>query len=1495
MGSYYDIVEGNLRTGDTAKSSDINHIQVHVQDAIKKAISDHHNGESYLLGAGDAHKNDFILTPAPKFLGKYIDSYFIFELDKNNYININHYDVKQPFILTKTSVYSITSRFKNTSNRDIPVDCELQDIDGNVLRRNTITIPAGSEGADLEVVFDLDYYPTVHNLNFKDIVDNDSKEVDVITKEESVDTGFEAEHEAEEEIPEFTAGASILYFVIKRTNLNEFDLDNTNDEQEKPIFDAETSLGVYYSTSSPSAEKKIYAQINKGTIYEETNWNIWLQEIYSNEPTYLCTGGSAVINGEKIQCIDTHVTLAGSNSSGNVLTHVYLGNDGHLYANNSKASSTTNIDKFEEDLDDPDPAVGFRIASILTYSNGLGYDKEPLVIQSEEYGLRNLSHHERLRRLEKRLNWTMDKAIPSRIKYTKSGDDWFDKEGNTLNYPYGEKPEVAEAIGNNYTPSFDSKGNPVIRLTKAVTHTVKVTLKETFKDSNGNPKSIAEDDLLNASILSEIKNMVHNKKNGTLVLDSKAKNDAKTVATTSKGAKETKYNPWDDYNGNRPKGNKLVRHKRKYTVYSGRNDASDRSSHYPAMTFYTKKKIKLKKLYIPITEFENCSGMKFFIYKRQEKNNKKNTVWVETPAKWHSKEMSLKKAKVKNKRQHLDGGFTLTFKGGLSLPKGQYIILCLPIPKGKEGSCFVETYEPKNPKDFCIKYKGNSNASHFRLDDRYPEIWYNSAYAVAEEEDYVKSGHVTSGTIRWTDESLMPISTVKPVLSDNIKWDKGSSFKLYADTGGGFQELKPNEENKMTGSNQSFRWKIEFFSGKSGTPKLSYDKNDGYAIQFLLTRETAGYNNTENLTNYNNKMCLNSVIFDGDKILREYTGDPNLGIEDSKFTQYEFGRIWAEKDQNKNLLIDIQGSDRDMILHDLVVGNNSAKDVKIPYWTYHYCDLKLDDFSQVSVDYDDYTQEVEYDENNLRFKIDPNHSYNDDDITITGLNHFKKQPNDINRDSTDKPTLILANNSEISKNQMLLKNTLEDGRTIDLTKYTGLRFNFKIRSSVSKISLKGLGIYISSSEEDPDKGENNVPSSVREDPEKMILLTDSQALVPEISSEVDYKEYYEGKVIKIIHESTTEDGDKSYPAEYYQYVPQYDSTTGKIVYKLEQWHDYRSYKLYYLPEITYDADSATTEEDSEDKWCEYTARIEIDPDSQNLKYVREIGIISVHDDKRFPFLVSVEGEASSSGSIEIELEDVRAISEDYYPIFNPEKHKFTAEKKATCYGGGELPFVNDSAWTSIYGGKNKPQNLVLKETTPKTSMVSIDFKDLESDSETMLCYFNNTYDLSKYKHIGIQLATDAYVPKDCLKICLCAKPNGQEEITSINVPTLNAVYFPYDSKDSINLSQIFKKIEKDASIKSISIKATKNCHTTLCGDGANNKPIIDTETGGKAKLNLFIGKIVLYKAETIPFFHRRMRYKLYTVNDGEIVYLKDREIDKKDIAIRKIGIVADYK
>ena len=82
MRNYYDIVMGNLRTGDIAKSSDINHIQIHIQDALKELLSDLHDGESYILGSGEDHKNDFVITAAPMLLGRYIDDRHLFEIDK---------------------------------------------------------------------------------------------------------------------------------------------------------------------------------------------------------------------------------------------------------------------------------------------------------------------------------------------------------------------------------------------------------------------------------------------------------------------------------------------------------------------------------------------------------------------------------------------------------------------------------------------------------------------------------------------------------------------------------------------------------------------------------------------------------------------------------------------------------------------------------------------------------------------------------------------------------------------------------------------------------------------------------------------------------------------------------------------------------------------------------------------------------------------------------------------------------------------------------------------------------------------------------------------------------------------------------------------------------------------------------------------------------------------------------------------------------------------
>ena len=61
----------------------------------------------------------------------------------------------------------------------------------------------------------------------------------------------------------------------------------------------------------------------------------------------------------------------------------------------------------------------------------------------------------------------------------------------------------------------------------------------------------------------------------------------------------------------------------------------------------------------------------------------------------------------------------------------------------------------------------------------------------------------------------------------------------------------------------------------------------------------------------------------------------------------------------------------------------------------------------------------------------------------------------------------------------------------------------------------------------------------------------------------------------------------------------------------------------------------------------------------------------------------------------------------------------------------------------------------------------------------------------------------------------------------------------------------------------------------------------------KPAINLFLGKIVLYKARTIPIYHNKMRFKFYSTTDGEIDHY-EKGITSDNIAIRKIGSVLDY-
>ena len=124
--------------------------------------------------------------------------------------------------------------------------------------------------------------------------------------------------------------------------------------------------------------------------------------------------------------------------------------------------------------------------------------------------------------------------------------------------------------------------------------------------------------------------------------------------------------------------------------------------------------------------------------------------------------------------------------------------------------------------------------------------------------------------------------------------------------------------------------------------------------------------------------------------------------------------------------------------------------------------------------------------------------------------------------------------------------------------------------------------------------------------------------------------------------------------------------------------------------------------------------------------------------------------------------------------------------------------------------------------------------------------------------------------------------------------------------NKISLTQIFKKINSDKQINSIVIKTTKrfsqmtdailgdlSTTTTETTNGTETQNNEATNEDKKETINIFIGKIVLYKAETIPMLHKKMRFKFYSTVNGEIEH-RDEAITPETISIRKIGSVLDY-
>lgn len=1376
--SYYNRHEGTLFPGKIAKSEDIHQIQTNIQDAIKNLIDDQYDRTSFILGS---RENDFLLSPAPKRSGRYIDTMNVFDDSSEIWLDIDAYGYRQPIKTTKTSLYSVIVKLRNMYSKPQDVSFELWSEDTKISKQ-TITVPEKTTSSEFEVIFNLEHFSTQHGRNGEDLEAPDAKFIAKPGQENII----EQEYQQVSNPDNHSLGATTLYLVVKAIH-KVTEAINTTEDME--MIDENTFM--ICADSKGSYQQGLEVTADDGRNYESTNYDLYFKHIYSNAPTYLCNGGVAVVHGEPVVCHDTHVIVDGASNAGNTKSYIAMDSWGQLKSYTSHAYWGDESNAIFDQL----PIGDLIIAIIYTYNADM---KQPKIIQDDNlieklstnnafgyelgFPIRQRTHHERIRRLEKEIAYQRDISIPSRLKYNLTGEDVVDSVSKAddggikvteLNTNGITNPQLTNTITNaqkaldwsRYFITTDRYGNFVVKSIDAETKQIPITLKE-----SSSLEGKTEIELAQTIVSSE--NVDINRNIGSASLSEHKVETTTTqkqatykVGITAKEAKETEFNPWDDKKGNRPETADIKPTTREFITKKGVNGVNVRSSEYPAMTLYLPQKITLKELIIPITKFKNVETVQFHIWERQGPNNKHNTVWLESLV-YSSQKFSLKNAKTKNGYQILDKPFSIKPKDGLKLKKHQYIILVQIVPKSGDGAVYVETYKPKDSTDFLIRYHGSADCAHFRLKTRYREIWYtssenSSAKIKAYVNEYYKEGRIESGEVVW--ENSEPIATITPTMNANIP--DGCSIELQANTGNGWKTLTNEQTTKITGGTSSFKWRAILKGKSNATPEIIYDEDKKFAINFDITKNKPQVNTGLNNEEIQEKNVLTTKTFYPGDILQKYIGDTNLNTCD-KFSNYEWLRIYGENSGDATAVIDIAASDTRYKLESPTaaptkIENNiscaPASD-EFDVFTMYYADLKFDDFVQESVDYSNYDENIEYDEHNLRFKIDTDRAYNDDDVILFNMNDvttdLPDSDNATNSDiiTVDKDEYITAHfkNYQIadeglydSDNTFIWKYSLPGDDTIDLSNYSALKIGFNYSSeedSDAESRLSGVALYISSAiEQEPPSDNNDVKTTYADK-----TIEEYENIAPE-TLESNELESYKNKILKV----TRTLNNITY-VEYYYYVPDENG-----VWRRQQLHDLKSFVIYELPELK--STLVTTDANRERRYF----TISIDKDNDNFKYIKEIGLITINkEDKEIGF--------NASQSSKLQITDVKGVIQGYNKIYSAEENITLAYDDNSCKTG-----------------------LFRDASDQVCSITRIYYNMLDTNRDTIIGYVNNDSFTTDANNFSIQFISDSYIPKDSLLINLCADTNGNNPVFSLNMPTLNHVYYDvglYNGNDIFNIS-----------------------------------------------------------------------------------------------------------
>ena len=1233
MPSYYNRVKGDLEEGKLAKSSDIQLIQSGIQNAISRMIIDLY-GQAFILGYDediltlsatpvhvDQKNTDFTPTPTKKvisFHGRYL---------------------RQSIFTEKSEITKIKVLLSNDSDVPVTVQAEIRDTDFNLKGEASYFLQTRAKRKDQ------DFDEAVFNFNL---------------------THLPVGH---------------YYFVIRPIDLSEVDLkDYTILNYIKPeMFCAKMDAkGSYAEGLQVSNDGSYYVNANilnefitVGSNYEiqeidKNNYDLYFEQVFSTGNTYIIEPGPAIINGEKVYPLDTHVSINGPSNLGDRTDLVYMTADGKVNVKEGKIynKSTKSDDNY------PTIDNALKIAYITTYKNsaeqwvcpncghtnvgnistctdcGYAYIQNvPLIEQDDDnFVTRNRDVLERIRRLEKKMTYTMDRNSPSRIKYICTidpivkNDDKSDTEGThnivatqnadgeTIYVPqtgYNVKQlywSIREQTGLQATPisktikgtitgynitkvfgtqtpyvvnlkdpdTMDPKPNEAIDITingvkytrttnqngdaslninlPAGTYTAVVSYGDAIIENSvvvlAEGSTLPED----APTSKSATNKTTRVSTTGVVIDGKViSNNVRTgddsfykdgvIVDTIKGTIELSKTEYGNINSEKEKEkskkNEYVKttslenlkgatYAKQTSYVMKKNDTNAYNSEYPVLNFNIEHDCSVKTITPNLKLFKNLESFAMIIFKNDVVFNQKEGMRYayrkrfkddpSFPNVFESDLISLKEARQDGEYRILDTPhtFDVTTDGqNLTLEAGQYSVLIYGnIEEGKEeGEILINEYAVNDAT------KNNNCGEGVRcLGTVHPTILYLENSGVTgntwdcifekKNDSYFDRGIIISQGIGMSGH----IKTCSA--STNMEIPDGCSITTYVSNNGGKTWVNASSGPiTFAGTGNVFKWKYILEGNGTVSPKIKFNEDKMWAMVFNIGIASS----IVQYEDYNS--CFETQLIDAENTTSFLLQQP----VSKHFSEWEFARIWME-DPDRKSTIDILTSYDDTSMH---LGMEKQYWPSTLFFNTIFADLKLADFQQTSVDYDNYSDEPEYDENNYRFDFDENYTYNLNvgeiiargkdagDINNGGLDYitYKYQTTDVSylysqagstvgynilkkEDSKITPDIkkeIIKMNVDYTEANYSPESTAElwyaaTGENADIQNFNykdiiiGVPFSFGFNISSNHSSI-GIDLFANLQIKDADKLDPNIPKKYYTDETLTVEITSNKDLV----------------------------------------------------------------------------------------------------------------------------------------------------------------------------------------------------------------------------------------------------------------------------------------------------------------------------------------------------------------------------------------------------------------